>query len=586
MQQSQIAAKIYGIGELITQRKHFTVPEHQRNFSWRIDEVEQYLSDLDKAFAKDAPDYFIGLIVFQGLIDNSWLVLDGQQRLATTTMIFSAIREWLLSRNYKDDANQIEKEFIGVRQLGGLYTPRLKLNNDNQQIFNQFIVDSSPISDISQELKKWTRNSTNRLLLEATAYCRSWIENFCSKASTERERQANELFRLSSYIENRVKAVIVDVTSETNAYILFESLNFRGADLSALDLVKNYIFSYATNDNIINFRHCWENITKNIEGKDADDFLKVFWTSRFGIVQKLDLFDRIRQKYKDENGVEVLIEELADASEKFSAIEDPDNQFWQEISLITKDKITQLNILGGRQTRSVILSALSKFSPPEIDSLLWILIVLIVRYQLIGRGRTGILEQSMGRLSQKIWNGEVKAAYEVINELSSIMPDDETFFDNFTSHSETKALRISYLLAQLEIIKRFDLNHLDLDPKTGWRTLSQNAFVSYLLPPWRDLEDSEKTLYSRLGNYVLTEVNHISKWKELNSANIHLESYLQPDSYLHSGFILTNTVYNLPEDVLSISRPVLDKQLINMRSAELASIAVRTWSISSPIETA
>jgi len=72
-----------------------------------------------------------------------------------------------------------------------------------------------------------------------------------------------------------------------DAYVLFESLNDRGADLSALDLVKNYIFSQLRSQSLKSLREQWSRMVDNIEDTDADDFLKVFWTSQFGVIQKL-----------------------------------------------------------------------------------------------------------------------------------------------------------------------------------------------------------------------------------------------------------------------------------------------------------
>src|SRR5687767_1815751 len=136
---STLDANTYGIGQLITQRKMFVVPEHQRPFAWTVDEVEQYLDDIENARRSDAADYFIGLIVLQGPLDAAWQILDGQQRLATTTMVYAAIREWLNARGFKADSSQIDNEFIGVRQLGGKYSPRLRLNTDNQETFDSYI---------------------------------------------------------------------------------------------------------------------------------------------------------------------------------------------------------------------------------------------------------------------------------------------------------------------------------------------------------------------------------------------------------------------------------------------------------------
>lgn len=112
MNKSQLDANTYGVGELITQRKLFAVPEHQRSYSWTTEQVDQLLTDVSDAFTKDAAEYFIGLIVLRGPIEGTWQILDGQQRLATTTMVYSAIREWLRARGLNDDARQIETESL------------------------------------------------------------------------------------------------------------------------------------------------------------------------------------------------------------------------------------------------------------------------------------------------------------------------------------------------------------------------------------------------------------------------------------------------------------------------------------------
>src|SRR5205085_7513459 len=136
-------ANIYGIGELITQRKQFAVPEHQRSFAWTTEDVADFLNDISQALEKEAPDYFIGLIVLLGPLKTVWQILDGQQRLATTTMLYAAIREWFEARNHKADARQIQDEFIAVRQLGGTVVPRLKLNVENRELFVENVVMSN-----------------------------------------------------------------------------------------------------------------------------------------------------------------------------------------------------------------------------------------------------------------------------------------------------------------------------------------------------------------------------------------------------------------------------------------------------------
>jgi len=180
MKTSQLEASIYGIGQLITQRKQFAVPEHQRSFAWTTEEVEDFLTDVSEALKKGAPDYFIGLIVLLGPVETVWQILDGQQRLATTTMIYAAIRDWLKARNHNADAKQIQDEFIAVRQLGGSLIPRLQLNVENRDIFNRNVVESNAEEAMYEVLRLQPKHSSNHRLLEANLFCRKWLADFAT----------------------------------------------------------------------------------------------------------------------------------------------------------------------------------------------------------------------------------------------------------------------------------------------------------------------------------------------------------------------------------------------------------------------
>src|SRR2546423_8244351 len=83
-----------GIG-LILKENLLKVPSHQREYSWTKKEVQKLFQDLAKAIADDEPEYFLGAIAaFRGA-GNVLDVIDGQQRLATITILFCQIREYL-----------------------------------------------------------------------------------------------------------------------------------------------------------------------------------------------------------------------------------------------------------------------------------------------------------------------------------------------------------------------------------------------------------------------------------------------------------------------------------------------------------
>src|SRR5690242_3833819 len=83
-----------GIGKLIMDNR-FAVPNHQRDYSWTEDEIQQLFDDIEAAMEKTSSVYFLGLMVFLSTSGGRLVVLDGQQRIATAVIVFSAIRSWL-----------------------------------------------------------------------------------------------------------------------------------------------------------------------------------------------------------------------------------------------------------------------------------------------------------------------------------------------------------------------------------------------------------------------------------------------------------------------------------------------------------
>jgi hypothetical protein len=233
-----------GIGRLLSEY-NFTVPNHQRDYSWTEDEVNELLDEITAALTSNSPTYFIGLMVFLGS-DINLTVLDGQQRLATAVIIFSAIRNWLNQYDeFRQDADDIQRDFIGRRKLGGsVIEPKLVMNVANQQIFTDYIVHSRPLTDVESAASSLKRRDKNRVLLGASILARRWVAAKAEELG-DKATAAQYFFNLAEYMRDKVGAVKLVVPNEEMAYTIFETLNDRGLEASPLDLVKNHLFAKA-----------------------------------------------------------------------------------------------------------------------------------------------------------------------------------------------------------------------------------------------------------------------------------------------------------------------------------------------------
>ena len=81
-----------GIGDLL-KKGLLTVPPNQRSYAWQEKHVRELLQDLNEAITNDDPDYFLGTIVLVMKPDGVPSIADGQQRIATTSMILARMRD-------------------------------------------------------------------------------------------------------------------------------------------------------------------------------------------------------------------------------------------------------------------------------------------------------------------------------------------------------------------------------------------------------------------------------------------------------------------------------------------------------------
>ena len=578
MNNSFVDAHTQGIGEFIHHRRFFHVPDHQRDFAWTDEEVEQFLNDIIGAIKEGEQDYFLGLVVVvkPKQQHGAWQILDGQQRLATTTMIYAAMREWLHSAGFESEAIRLQEDFIGSKELGETEpTPRLTLNINNRTMFQEIVVDRRNDDFLASKHEVAPRYSSTRRLIEAASYCRGRVSELASSSSKEPETQAKTLFDLAIYIRDRAKIVAMDVASTANAYKIFETLNDRGLDLSVLDLVKNHLFG-RSNERLDEVQLNWQKMLSNITGKQADDFLKTFWTSKWGRVQRGKLFDEWRLKYDalKPKDVVTLSADLDQGADRFSALEVPDHDTWSEHSLACKRTVKVLSMLGSRQTWPVMLAALGAFNPKQMERLLNLLVILIVRYQTIGRRRTGRLEIASARIAHGISRGEYDTPQKVWKEYSAIVPSDKDFLDDFLKWSDNKSARIRYILAELEKAKfRQDKKDIELEKSPLWEELT----LEHVLPvnasnEWVDemkiFAELKSEYVDKLGNLCL-----LLKKPNKNAANKGF-IYKKTQLYANSDLVLTSQI---AEKYKTWSPGSIDD-----RQKDLGSLALVAWPVPKP----
>ena len=194
----------------------------------------------------------------------------------------------------------------------------------------------------------------------------------------------------------------------------------------------------------------WVQMIATLANVKATSFLKAYWTSRHGRIRASSLFDTFRTKYSDADKAVALSVDLLAASEQYAALDSPSDAVWAPYSKETRTLIASLKLIGSQQAHPVILSGLKRLPVAEMQKLLWLLEVTIVRFLLITGGNTGRFESACAKLAHSIFEGAVKTASTAFNELREVYPADAEFENSFTTKTERTNQKAQYFLRALE----------------------------------------------------------------------------------------------------------------------------------------
>ena len=527
-----------GLGKLLTEAG-FSVPTHQGNYRWTLQQAKQLFDDVLGAIDRKDDAYFVGLMVLmQSTNQREWIVLDGQQRLTTTIMILAAIRNWLRGyTEYMEFARQLQDTYIGNKEFGETkINPRLCLNVANHDAFEAHVVNEIPLEKTTAYVKALKRHDPNKGMLEVALYCNTRLAEILKGKPT---KEAFEIIKtLVKYLRDNVIVIRLVVSSDANAYTIFETLNDRGLELTPLDLVKNYLFGRVDTGKhgmrLKNMEARWVQMLGTLTNVKPVSFLKAYWTSRHGRIQTSNLFETLKEKYKSSDDAEKLSIEMLSVAEQYTALDSYDDPIWSNYPTRVRETVRSLKILGAQQSHSVLLAALAMFDAGEFDRLIRLMETIIVRYQLIGGGRTGALEIACARLAPMIFEKKITSAGKAFPELKDVYPDDDEFQAAFALKEETDNPTVAYLLKRLEKQERINVDGAkakDLDPGAA-------LAVEHILPrnpteDWTKIfpdEDERGSAIYRLGNLCLLSQDKLGRKKfELKkptfaASDLHLTS--------------------------------------------------------------
>ena len=278
------------LAEVLSNGKRYHVPPYQRDYSWEEEQWEDLWSDMQEVAGNEQAHY-MGAIVLQTEDRRLFKVIDGQQRLATMSIVLLAgihQLQKLVDIDQEAAANQdriniLRNQFIGAKDAGSLtYSSKLFLNENNDAFYQNNLVQLRPPVNVRK------LGSSNRLLWRAFQYFDSQLTK--KFAGRENGRTISDF--LTEVVADRLVFIQIVVDDDLSAYTVFETLNSRGVGLTATDLLKNYLFSQVSTspDDLTRVRSQWKSVVDIIGLATFPTFLRHYISSVDAVVTKDKLF--------------------------------------------------------------------------------------------------------------------------------------------------------------------------------------------------------------------------------------------------------------------------------------------------------
>ncbi|WP_024948506.1 DUF262 and DUF1524 domain-containing protein [Helicobacter pylori] len=259
-----------------SQERQFVIPIYQRLYSWEKEQCKQLWDDIIKIGGDDKMDeHFIGFIVFvhdgaYSTSHNELLIIDGQQRLTTITLLLTALRN-----HWSDKRKEIEDHYLINSDKDGDKKFRLILSESDKDTL---------LSLIDKDRRKPSEPSSK--IVENFKLFEKWVSN------TD---------KLETIFKGLEKLMIVEVSLERkdDPQLIFESMNSKGIELTQTDLIRNYIIM-------------------ETESEKQEGFYNKYWRAmEEEFKQDKKLFDRFVRHY-----LTIKTREIPNISKVYAALKD------------------------------------------------------------------------------------------------------------------------------------------------------------------------------------------------------------------------------------------------------------------------
>ncbi len=536
------------------QNNQFVIPIYQRLYSWKKEQCEQLWDDIIKIGGNDKMNgHFIGsiLYVLDGNTPSSpLLIIDGQQRLTTITLLLIALR------NHSSDEVKILEKFSREKIESYL----INSNKDGDKKFRLILSESDKDTLLSLIDKNKRKPSEPSLkIVENFKLFEEWISENTDK--------------LETIFKGLEKLMIVWIALEKgkdDPQLIFESMNSKGIGLTQTDLIRNYIIMETEVEKQENFyNQYWRAMEEDFKQNETlfNRFVRHYLTIKIGKIPNEKRVYEAFKDYQQKEGIEIedLLKDLQKYCGYFCQI-----AFKKEADKDLNKALSFLVDLEMDVVYPLLLELYSDYSDGILSKQDFIPIIYLTESYICRRAVCGIPSNGLNKFfpsfTKKIDKKQyLKSVEEHFGSLTGNQkfPNDFEFKDSFITkelYDKKKPWKTKNFLERLE---NFDTK----EPVDTQKCNTEHIMPQTLTPKWEgDLGENFKAIHEKylhtIGNLTLTGYN--SEY----SNNSFQEKRDMENGFKQSSLKLNQGLRNLE---------VFGEKEIEERANDLADWALKIW---------
>ncbi|GAA7636626.1 DUF262 and DUF1524 domain-containing protein [Helicobacter pylori] len=528
------------------QKNQLVIPIYQRLYSWKKEQCEELWDDIIKVGGDDKMDgHFIGSILYMldGIThsDNALLIIDGQQRLTTITLLLTALRNHL--------SDEVKRKEIEDHYL-------INSDKDGDKKFRLILSESDKdtlLSLIDKDRRKPSEPSSK--IVENFKLFEEWVSN------------TNQLETIFKGLE---KLMIVEIALEKgkdDPQLIFESMNSKGIELTQTDLIRNYIVMETEIEKQEYFYNkYWRAMEEDFKQnkKWFDRFVRHYLTIKTREIPNINKVYVALKDYRQKEGIAIedLLKDLQKYCGYFCRI-----VFKKEANKDLNKALGFLVDLEMDVIYPLLLELYSDYSDGVLSKADFILIIALIENYICRRAVCGLGTNSLNKVfpsfTKHIKKDEyfesLKAHFGYLTEKQRF-PNNDEFKNSFITIDFYKFQKKEYFFERLE---NFDTE----EPVNTKGLTTEHIMPQTLTEEWeKDLGENFKEIHNKylhtIGN--LTKTGYNNKYSNKSFKEKH---------GMEKGF--KDSPLRLNQGLRGLES--FSEEEIKKRANDLADLALKIW---------